>query len=53
MTKAHTAPMTPIRRNTLETTNSKFAFENKNGDKWQTDDASLNDLPISLGMHTS
>jgi len=50
MAKSYTAPMTSL--NTLETTND-YTFMNKNGDTWQTDDASLNDLPISLGMHTS
>jgi len=52
MAKSYTAPMTSLVRNTLETTND-YTFMNKNGDEWRIDDASLNDLPISLGMHTS
>jgi len=48
MAKAYTAP-----KNILETANNAFAFMNVKGDIWMTDDTSVNDLPISLGMHTS
>jgi len=48
MAKAYTAP-----KNILETTDNAFAFMNVKGDIWMTDDTSVNDLPISLGMHTS
>mmetsp|Transcript_10690 Transcript_10690/g.21294 ORF Transcript_10690/g.21294 Transcript_10690/m.21294 type:complete len:445 (+) Transcript_10690:114-1448(+) len=53
MAKAYTAPKTSLVRNTLETTNQHFAFMNDNKEIWRTDDTSVNDLPISLGMHTS